>query len=108
MYLKIGVVCFCSYELPELKRLVDAALRKEGLPWGSSTVVVRRSDPNIETLEHQFRQSYFAGMAWRETLQAVIQESEYLLVVGDSRKYRDIKNKLKSYPNVRKTKFIDT
>lgn len=107
MYLKIGVVCFGVSELPELKRLVDAALRREKLPWGSSTVVVRRNDPNIQAIEAQWRQTAFAGVSWQPDLKSVISEAHYLLVVGDCRKFKQIKQRLVDYPNVRKVKFID-
>lgn len=107
MYLKIGVVCFGVSELPELKRLVDAALRREKLPWGSSTVVIRRDDPNIQSIEAQWRQTAFAGVSWKPDLKSVMIEAQYLLVVGDCRKFKQLKAKLHGYPNVRKVKFID-
>lgn len=105
-YTKVGVICFDAYPLNELENLVDSAIRKEGRFWGSGQVHIRTEDPNIQAVESMFRKTKFAGLTWHKDLKSVMEEAQYLLVVGHTRLRKDIRSKLPKYPNIKRFKFI--
>lgn len=109
-YVKIGVITFVEYDLPELERLVDAALRKEHLMWGAGHIVICKKDPSIEHVNRQFRSTKFAGMSWKEKQSDILSDITYLLVVGKTGEHRKKFDELsmsaaKSF-NLRRRRYI--
>lgn len=106
-YLNIAVVTYCEYALPELEVKIDAALRKENLPWGAGKVFILKTDPSIEHVTKQFRQTKFAGIVWASSLDKLL-DCHCLLVVGKTLKDRNKFEELsKKFTNLRRRKYID-
>lgn len=105
-YTRIGIACFAEHDLEKLEQLVDSAIRIEGRFWGSGQVHIRRSDPNIATVEHQFRFTKFAGLHWHDNLKAVVTNVEYLLVIGNSKDIKEMKQRISKYKNLKRVKYI--
>lgn len=106
-YLIIGIVSFCEYQFNELEYLIDLALKKENLPWGATKIVIQRNDPSVEHINKQFHQTKFAGIAWTDTVDEIL-ECHCLIVAGKTRKHRVMYDKLSNKTqNLRRRKYID-
>lgn len=106
-YLKIGVITFVAYELPELVRLIDAAIRKEHLTWGAGHVVVSRKDPSCKHVDSQFHRTLFAGITWRDSVTDVLKDTQCLLVVGKAKHRKEYEELSKKVHGLRRRKFIE-
>ena len=106
-YLNIAVVTYCEYALPELEVKIDAALRKENLPWGAGKVFILKTDPSVEHVSKQFHQTKFAGICWVNSVDELL-DCHCLLVVGKTSKDRNKFEELsKKFTNLRRRKYID-
>lgn len=96
MYVNIGVISTTSFDF-ELKSLVDKALRKKKRPWGSGVVHIKRDDPCHDQVERMWRGQQFAGMRWHSSTKQLLNEVQFLILIGTKSQCERAEPQLKDF-----------
>ncbi len=106
MYVNVGVMSTLEHDF-ELKSLVDKALRKSKRPWGSGVVHIKRDDPSQENVERMWRGQQFAGMRWHSSTKQLLNEIQYLILIGTKAQCDRAMPKLSSFKGNIKIIHVD-